>query len=194
MRPPQQRLQLLLLTLSFCYSPHHTPTPNIKVGSMSTALSQKREQRILRMVVVMVICGFSCWMPYSVVALLPPSGSSPLSSPHQPHHLYLHEQAGGCRGLWECPCVLAVSVPMTYSARTLYIIGTTEMQYVGLSPATTAKHQLKECLLEQSSHIPVQYFPMGIWNSRHTEAVLIIKKQNIHKAEKFPNDWCVNLE
>lgn len=37
---------------------------------MSSVVSRRREQRVLLMVVVMVLCYLVCWMPYGVTALL----------------------------------------------------------------------------------------------------------------------------
>ncbi|KAJ8375779.1 hypothetical protein SKAU_G00063590 [Synaphobranchus kaupii] len=40
------------------------------VSRINTALSRKREQRVLVMVITMVICFLLCWLPYGIMALL----------------------------------------------------------------------------------------------------------------------------
>lgn len=44
-------------------------------------MSRKREQRVLLMVVIMVICYLLCWLPYGVVALLATFGPPDLVTP-----------------------------------------------------------------------------------------------------------------
>ncbi|XP_056149798.1 vertebrate ancient opsin-like [Lampris incognitus] len=41
-----------------------------QVSGINPAVSRKREQRVLFMVVVMVVCYLMCWLPYGVMALL----------------------------------------------------------------------------------------------------------------------------
>ncbi|KTG03219.1 hypothetical protein cypCar_00010336 [Cyprinus carpio] len=40
------------------------------MSRINTAVSRKREQRVLFMVVTMVVCYLLCWLPYGVMALL----------------------------------------------------------------------------------------------------------------------------
>lgn len=44
-------------------------------------MSRKREQRVLFMVVVMVICYLLCWLPYGIMALLATFGPPGLVTP-----------------------------------------------------------------------------------------------------------------
>lgn len=44
-------------------------------------MSRKREQRVLFMVVIMVICYLLCWLPYGIMALLATFGAPGLVTP-----------------------------------------------------------------------------------------------------------------
>lgn len=44
-------------------------------------MSRKREQRVLFMVVIMVICYLLCWLPYGIMALLATFGPPGLVTP-----------------------------------------------------------------------------------------------------------------
>lgn len=44
-------------------------------------MSRKREQRVLFMVIIMVICYLLCWLPYGVVALMATFGPPDLVTP-----------------------------------------------------------------------------------------------------------------
>ena len=59
------------------------PTVSLQVGKINLLSAQRREQRILLMVLSMVSCYLLCWMPYGVVALLatfgPPGALPPLA-------------------------------------------------------------------------------------------------------------------
>lgn len=44
-------------------------------------MSRRREQRVLFMVVIMVVCYLLCWLPYGVVALLATFGPPGLLTP-----------------------------------------------------------------------------------------------------------------
>ncbi|XP_013880175.1 parapinopsin isoform X1 [Austrofundulus limnaeus] len=53
----------------------------VKVSGINASLSKKREQRVLFMVVIMVICYLLCWLPYGIMALLATFGPPGLVSP-----------------------------------------------------------------------------------------------------------------
>lgn len=48
---------------------------------MSSAVSRRREHRVLVMVVAMVVCYLICWLPYGVTALLATFGPPNLLTP-----------------------------------------------------------------------------------------------------------------
>ncbi|KAM4557674.1 vertebrate ancient opsin-like isoform 1-T1 [Fundulus diaphanus] len=52
-----------------------------QVSRINTSLSKKREQRVLFMVVIMVICYLLCWLPYGIMALLATFGPPGLVTP-----------------------------------------------------------------------------------------------------------------
>jgi c-opsin len=52
-----------------------------QVTAINTAMSRKREQRVLVMVVVMVMVYLMCWLPYGVMALLATFGRPGLVTP-----------------------------------------------------------------------------------------------------------------
>ncbi|KAF7691572.1 teleost multiple tissue opsin b [Silurus meridionalis] len=52
-----------------------------QVTRISTALSRKREQRVLLLVVTMVVCYLLCWLPYGVMALVATFGEPGLVTP-----------------------------------------------------------------------------------------------------------------
>ncbi|XP_029308548.1 teleost multiple tissue opsin a [Cottoperca gobio] len=52
-----------------------------QVSGINTSMSRKREQRVLFMVVVMVICYLLCWLPYGIMALLATFGPPGLVTP-----------------------------------------------------------------------------------------------------------------
>ncbi|XP_068197002.1 teleost multiple tissue opsin a [Antennarius striatus] len=52
-----------------------------QVSGVNVAVSRRREQRVLVMVVVMVICYLLCWLPYGVMALLAAFGPPALLTP-----------------------------------------------------------------------------------------------------------------
>lgn len=53
----------------------------LQVSGVNASMSRKREQRVLFMVVIMVICYLLCWLPYGVVALLATFGPLGLVTP-----------------------------------------------------------------------------------------------------------------
>ncbi|XP_041660018.1 vertebrate ancient opsin-like [Cheilinus undulatus] len=52
-----------------------------QVSGINASMSRKREQRVLFMVVIMVICYLLCWLPYGVMALLATFGPPGLVTP-----------------------------------------------------------------------------------------------------------------
>uniref|UniRef100_A0A3Q3BGF2 Teleost multiple tissue opsin b n=2 Tax=Kryptolebias marmoratus TaxID=37003 RepID=A0A3Q3BGF2_KRYMA len=52
-----------------------------QVRSVSSVVTRRREQRVLVMVVVMVMCYLGCWLPYGVAALLATFGPPDLLTP-----------------------------------------------------------------------------------------------------------------
>ncbi|XP_017308205.1 teleost multiple tissue opsin b isoform X1 [Ictalurus punctatus] len=52
-----------------------------KVMRINTALSRKREQRVLLLVVTMVVCYLLCWLPYGIMALVATFGEPGLVTP-----------------------------------------------------------------------------------------------------------------
>ena len=53
----------------------------LQVSGINASMSRKREQRVLFMVVVMVICYLLCWLPYGIMALLATFGPPGLVTP-----------------------------------------------------------------------------------------------------------------
>lgn len=53
----------------------------LQVSSVSSVVSRRREQRVLLMVVIMVLCYLVCWLPYGVMALLSTFRPGELLSP-----------------------------------------------------------------------------------------------------------------
>lgn len=53
----------------------------MKVMRINTALSRKREQRVLLLVVTMVVCYLLCWLPYGIMALVATFGEPGLVTP-----------------------------------------------------------------------------------------------------------------
>ncbi|XP_032388164.1 pinopsin [Etheostoma spectabile] len=52
-----------------------------QVHGINSSLSRKREQRVLFMVAIMVICYLLCWLPYGIMALMATFGSPGLVTP-----------------------------------------------------------------------------------------------------------------
>ncbi|XP_059391043.1 parapinopsin-like [Carassius carassius] len=52
-----------------------------QMSRINTAVSRKREQRVLFMVVTMVVCYLLCWLPYGIMALLATFGHPGLVTP-----------------------------------------------------------------------------------------------------------------
>ncbi|XP_028284419.1 teleost multiple tissue opsin a [Parambassis ranga] len=52
-----------------------------QVSGINASMSRKREQRVLFMVVVMVICYLLCWLPYGIMALMATFGQPGLVTP-----------------------------------------------------------------------------------------------------------------
>lgn len=53
----------------------------LQVSGINASMSRKREQRVLFMVVIMVICYLLCWLPYGIMALLATFGPPGLVTP-----------------------------------------------------------------------------------------------------------------
>lgn len=53
----------------------------LQVSGINTSMSRKREQHVLFMVVIMVICYLLCWLPYGIMALLATFGPPGLVTP-----------------------------------------------------------------------------------------------------------------
>ncbi|KAK9538841.1 hypothetical protein VZT92_003989 [Zoarces viviparus] len=51
------------------------------VSGINPSMSRKREQRVLFMVVIMVICYLLCWLPYGIMALIATFGLPGLVTP-----------------------------------------------------------------------------------------------------------------
>ncbi|KAA8587416.1 hypothetical protein FQN60_016278 [Etheostoma spectabile] len=56
-------------------------TLSSQVHGINSSLSRKREQRVLFMVAIMVICYLLCWLPYGIMALMATFGSPGLVTP-----------------------------------------------------------------------------------------------------------------
>lgn len=54
---------------------------SLQVSGINSSMSRKREQRVLFMVVIMVICYLLCWLPYGIMALLATFGPPGLVTP-----------------------------------------------------------------------------------------------------------------
>ncbi|XP_038574508.1 vertebrate ancient opsin-like [Micropterus salmoides] len=52
-----------------------------QVSGINASMSRKREQRVLFMVVIMVVCYLLCWLPYGIMALLATFGPRGLVTP-----------------------------------------------------------------------------------------------------------------
>lgn len=74
-----QTVKLLKSSLSFFLL--SLSLPCLQVSGINASLSKKREQRVLFMVVIMVICYLLCWLPYGIMALLATFGPPGLVSP-----------------------------------------------------------------------------------------------------------------
>ncbi|XP_061581598.1 teleost multiple tissue opsin 3a [Cololabis saira] len=72
-------LLLPLLLMVYCYGRILVAIRG--VGKVNLLAAQRREQRILVMVLFMVSCYMLCWMPYGIVALMATFGPSGLVSP-----------------------------------------------------------------------------------------------------------------
>ncbi|KAM6923549.1 teleost multiple tissue opsin 3a [Xenentodon cancila] len=72
-------LLLPLLLMVYCYG--QILVAIRRVGKVNLLAAQRREQRILVMVLFMVSCYMLCWMPYGIVALMATFGRSGLVSP-----------------------------------------------------------------------------------------------------------------
>ncbi|KAJ4937100.1 hypothetical protein JOQ06_001684 [Pogonophryne albipinna] len=53
----------------------------VMVSGINASVRRKREQRVLFMVVVMVVCYLLCWLPYGIMALLATFGSPGMVTP-----------------------------------------------------------------------------------------------------------------
>ncbi|XP_061790852.1 vertebrate ancient opsin-like [Nerophis lumbriciformis] len=62
-----------LLVIVFCYGKLLCAIR--QVSGINASMSRRREQRVLFMVVIMVVCYLMCWLPYGVMALLATFGS-----------------------------------------------------------------------------------------------------------------------
>ncbi|XP_029971009.1 pineal opsin-like [Salarias fasciatus] len=51
------------------------------VSGINASMSRRREQRVLFMVVIMVVCYLLCWLPYGIMALLATFGPPGLITP-----------------------------------------------------------------------------------------------------------------
>ncbi|XP_036938620.1 vertebrate ancient opsin-like [Acanthopagrus latus] len=72
-------LILPFLVIVFCYGKLLCAIR--QVSGINASMSRKREQRVLFMVVVMVICYLLCWLPYGIMALLATFGPPGLVTP-----------------------------------------------------------------------------------------------------------------
>ncbi|XP_061696215.1 vertebrate ancient opsin-like [Syngnathoides biaculeatus] len=68
-----------LLVIVFCYGKLLCAIR--QVSGINASMSRKREQRVLFMVVIMVICYLTCWLPYGIAALLAAFGPPGLLTP-----------------------------------------------------------------------------------------------------------------
>ncbi|GAA6222461.1 vertebrate ancient opsin-like [Lates japonicus] len=67
------------LVIMFCYGKLLCAIR--QVSGINASMSRKREQRVLFMVVVMVVCYLLCWLPYGIMALLATFGAPGLVTP-----------------------------------------------------------------------------------------------------------------
>ena len=51
------------------------------MSGINSSVRRKREQRVLFMVIVMVVCYLLCWLPYGIMALLATFGSPGMVTP-----------------------------------------------------------------------------------------------------------------
>ncbi|KAM9322891.1 vertebrate ancient opsin-like [Pholidichthys leucotaenia] len=72
-------LMVPFVVIVFCYGKLFCAIR--KVSGINASMSRKREQRVLFMVVVMVICYLMCWLPYGIMALLATFGPAGLVTP-----------------------------------------------------------------------------------------------------------------
>ncbi|XP_042353362.1 vertebrate ancient opsin-like [Plectropomus leopardus] len=72
-------LMVPFLVIVFCYGKLLCAIR--QVSGINTSMSRKREQRVLFMVVIMVICYLLCWLPYGIMALLATFGPPGLVTP-----------------------------------------------------------------------------------------------------------------
>ncbi|KAJ3595632.1 hypothetical protein NHX12_004935 [Muraenolepis orangiensis] len=72
-------LALPFVVIVYCYSRLFRAIK--QVSGLHSAMSRKREQRVLLMVGIMVACYLLCWLPYGVMALLATFGSPGLVTP-----------------------------------------------------------------------------------------------------------------
>ncbi|XP_057713565.1 vertebrate ancient opsin-like [Corythoichthys intestinalis] len=68
-----------LLVIVFCYGKLLCAIRQVR--GVNVSMSRKREQRVLFMVVIMVICYLLCWLPYGIMALLATFGPPGLVTP-----------------------------------------------------------------------------------------------------------------
>ncbi|XP_025756407.1 pinopsin isoform X4 [Oreochromis niloticus] len=67
------------LVIVFCYGKLLSAIR--QVSGINASMSRKREQRVLFMVVIMVMCYLICWLPYGIMALLATFGPPGLVTP-----------------------------------------------------------------------------------------------------------------
>ncbi|KAK2822045.1 hypothetical protein Q5P01_022110 [Channa striata] len=72
-------LVMPFLVIVFCYGKLLCAIK--QVSGINASMSRKREQRVLFMVVIMVICYLLCWLPYGIMALLATFGPPGLVTP-----------------------------------------------------------------------------------------------------------------
>ncbi|XP_069020744.1 pinopsin-like [Embiotoca jacksoni] len=72
-------LTVPFLVIVFCYGKLLCAIR--QVSGVNSSTSRKREQRVLFMVVIMVICYLLCWLPYGIMALLATFGQPGLVTP-----------------------------------------------------------------------------------------------------------------
>uniref|UniRef100_A0A8C5D6Q8 G-protein coupled receptors family 1 profile domain-containing protein n=1 Tax=Gadus morhua TaxID=8049 RepID=A0A8C5D6Q8_GADMO len=72
-------LVLPFMVIVYCYGQLFRAIK--QVSGIHTAMSRRREQRVLLMVVIMVVCYLLCWLPYGVTALLATFGPLGLVTP-----------------------------------------------------------------------------------------------------------------
>ncbi|XP_063076291.1 teleost multiple tissue opsin a [Engraulis encrasicolus] len=72
-------LLLPFMVIVFCYGKLLHAIK--QVSGVNRALGRKREQRVLLMIIIMVVCYLLCWLPYGVMALLATFGPPGLVTP-----------------------------------------------------------------------------------------------------------------